>query len=72
MAVGVAKGVRAMEGKCHHGKAVDGCNQCRIEAMSDAELLIEVEGYAANVRASGVVPKGWWVELARRLRDRSP
>ena len=54
--------------KCGHNRK-DGCEQCRIEALSDEKLLDEAEEYANNLRKHGIVPRGWWVEVARRLRQ---
>lgn len=55
---------------CGHGTPPEKkpCNQCRIEVLSDEDLLAEVEAYEAGLRANGHVPKGWWTELAYRLR----
>ena len=54
---------------CKHERSRD-CEQCRLEDLTDEELLVEVEAYAANLVKAGIVPRGWWVELAKRLRAR--
>jgi hypothetical protein len=48
-----------------------GCNQCRIEDLPTEQLLAEVGEYEASLRAHGIVPRGWWPELRRRLAGRS-
>ncbi len=54
---------------CKHDREPDACEQCRFEAMSDEKLLEAVEEYAGNMRKYGIVPRGWWIELAVRLRQ---
>jgi hypothetical protein len=55
--------------KCKHDREPDQCEQCRFEALSDEGLLDIVEEYAGNLRKHGFIPRGWWIELARRLRE---
>jgi hypothetical protein len=54
--------------RCKHDRE-PGCEQCSFEAMSDEKLLDTAEEYAGNLRKYGIIPRGWWVELARRLRE---
>jgi hypothetical protein len=56
---------------CKHDREPKVCEQCRLEALSTEALLVEVEAYEANMRTHGIVSRGWWVELAHRLREAS-
>jgi hypothetical protein len=51
-----------------HNRPSDQCDQCKIENYSDEELLQVAEDHAKSMRDNNIVPRGWWIELAKRLR----
>ena len=51
-----------------HNRPSDQCDQCKIENYSDEELLQVAEDHAKSLRDNNIVPRGWWIELAKRLR----
>lgn len=58
-----------MAAQCKHEREIDKCKQCKIEALSTDDLLIEVEAYNDKLYANGFIAQGWWIELANRLRS---
>jgi hypothetical protein len=58
--------------RCKHDRVPDDCNQCRLESLTTHDLLVEVETYENMLQVNGFIPRGWWVELAHRLRTHAP
>lgn len=58
-----------MNDKCIHDRDRS-CDQCRLENLTDEALLVEVEAYATSLVKHDIIPRGWWIELAKRLRAR--